>query len=74
MSRKAALAALAATLALAAPGAAPAREIAITFDDLPAHSDLPPGVTRVRVAQRIIDALKAAHLPPVYGFFNGVQE
>jgi peptidoglycan/xylan/chitin deacetylase (PgdA/CDA1 family) len=55
--------------------ALPARatSVAITFDDLPAHAALPPGVTRVDVATRIIAALKAAHVPPVYGFVNGVQ-
>jgi peptidoglycan/xylan/chitin deacetylase (PgdA/CDA1 family) len=59
-------------------GAAPfpataAQELAITFDDLPAHSALPPGETRLQVAEAIIAALKAAHAPPVYGFVNGVR-
>jgi peptidoglycan/xylan/chitin deacetylase (PgdA/CDA1 family) len=52
---------------------AKATSIALTFDDLPAHASLPPGVTRVEVAERIIAALKAAHAGPVYGFVNGVQ-
>ena len=69
----AAFAGIATVLALVAPGAASARQLAMTFDDLPAHSMLPPGVTRVEVARRIINALKAARLPPVYGFVNGVQ-
>ncbi len=56
---------------LAAPVAA--RDIAITFDDLPAHSNLPPGVTRLMVAQDIITTLQAAGVPQVYGFINGVQ-
>ena len=55
------------------PSTAPCQEIAFTFDDLPAHSTLPPGETRLQVAQQIIAALKAASLPPVYGFVNGVQ-
>lgn len=59
-------------LALAAAPAA-ARDIAITFDDLPVHSALPPGVTRLQVAQDIIAALRAAGAPQVYGFINGVQ-
>jgi peptidoglycan/xylan/chitin deacetylase (PgdA/CDA1 family) len=66
------LAALSAALAACVfAGAASAQELAITFDDLPAHSALPPGVTRVEVAQTIVDALKAAHAPPIYGFVNG---
>ena len=51
---------------------ASARDIAITFDDLPVHSALPPGVTRLQVAQDVIAALKAAGAPQVYGFINGV--
>ena len=69
--RKMLLAACALGAALAAPVAA--RDIAITFDDLPAHSALPPGVTRLMVAQDIIAALRAAGVPQVYGFINGVQ-
>ena len=61
-------------LAALAPAAAGAQEIALTFDDLPAHSTLPPGVTRMEVANQIIDALKAAGAPRVYGFVNGVLE
>jgi len=51
----------------------PARsqEIAITFDDLPAHSALSPGETREDIAQRIVSTIKAKSLPPVYGFVNG---
>ena len=50
--------------------AASAQEIAITFDDLPAHSAVPPGVLRMAVAQKIIRALQEAGVPPVYGFVN----
>ena len=62
-----------AACALAGLAAAPlaARDIAITFDDLPAHSALPPGVTRLMVAQDIITTLQAAGVPQVYGFING---
>jgi peptidoglycan-N-acetylglucosamine deacetylase len=45
-------------------------QIAITFDDLPVHNDLPPGVTRQQVGKEIIKALKAAGAPEVYGFVN----
>jgi peptidoglycan/xylan/chitin deacetylase (PgdA/CDA1 family) len=62
---------LAALALVAAP--AGARDIAITFDDLPAHSALPPGITRLMVAQDIITTLQAAGVPQVYGFINGVQ-
>jgi peptidoglycan/xylan/chitin deacetylase (PgdA/CDA1 family) len=69
--RKIILAALSFGAALAA-GSSPARDIAFTFDDLPSHSALPPGVTRLQVAQDVIAALKAAGAPQVYGFINGV--
>jgi len=61
--------AIALVMLSAAPAAA--REIAITFDDLPVHAALPPGVTRLQVAQDVIAALKAAGVPEVYGFING---
>ena len=32
-----------------------------------------PGETRLQVALKIIAALREAHLPPVYGFVNGVR-
>jgi len=47
--------------------------MAITFDDLPAHAALPPGVTRLDVASRTIDALRKAHVPPTFGFVNGLR-
>ena len=50
-----------------------ALQIAFTFDDLPAHSALPPGETRLDVATKIITALREAHTPPIYGFVNGVR-
>ncbi|MEG3148758.1 polysaccharide deacetylase family protein [Sphingomonas sp. ZT3P38] len=60
-------------LTLAATGTARAQEIAFTWDDLPSHSALPEGKTRVEIGDRIIAAWKAAKLPPVYGFANGVR-
>jgi lysophospholipase L1-like esterase len=51
----------------------PDPKIAFTFDDLPAHSALPAGVTRLDVARKIIAALHDAGLPPVYGFVNGAR-
>ncbi len=47
-----------------------AQEVALTFDDLPAHGPLPPGMTRIEVAKSIIATLKAANAPQVYGFIN----
>jgi len=48
-----------------------AQQIAFTWDDLPAHSALPPGETRVEIGRKIIAAMRAAHMPPTYGFVNG---
>ncbi|RAK56987.1 polysaccharide deacetylase family protein [Phenylobacterium deserti] len=67
------IAGLAALAAAAFALPASATDVAITFDDLGAHSALPPGVTRVQVAADIIAALKAAGAPQVYGFINAVQ-
>ncbi len=47
-----------------------ALEVALTFDDLPAHGPLPAGLTRVDIARSVIHALQAAHAPPTYGFVN----
>jgi peptidoglycan/xylan/chitin deacetylase (PgdA/CDA1 family) len=53
------------------PGSAP--KIALTFDDLPAHGSLPPGLTRSQIASKILAALKDAQVPATYGFVNGVR-
>jgi lysophospholipase L1-like esterase len=52
--------------------APPPPAIAITFDDLPSHGPLPPGTTRIEVAERIIAALKDAKAPAM-GFINGAK-
>ncbi|MEO7689617.1 MAG: polysaccharide deacetylase family protein [Sphingomonas sp.] len=59
---------------IAAPAAAREAKpvIALTFDDLPAHSSLPPDTTRVEIARTTIDAFKAEKVE-VYGFVNGNQ-
>lgn len=55
----------------ASAGAAqPVSEVAITFDDLPVHGPMPAGVTPDMVAKSIVDTLKAAKAPPVYGMLN----
>jgi peptidoglycan/xylan/chitin deacetylase (PgdA/CDA1 family) len=63
--------ALGSVLALAA--VAPAQQLAFTWDDLPAHGQLPPGVTRVQVGKQLLAAMQAADLPPAWGFVNGVH-
>ena len=50
------------------PGSA--REVALTFDDLPVHGPLPVGMTRLEIASGVIRSLQAAHAPPSYGFVN----
>lgn len=45
-------------------------DVAITFDDLPAHENIPPGMTRIDIANQILAALKNHHLEGVYGFIN----
>jgi peptidoglycan/xylan/chitin deacetylase (PgdA/CDA1 family) len=50
-----------------------AQQIAFTWDDLPAHSALPPGETRVEIGRKLIAAMRKAEMPPVYGFVNGIR-
>ena len=59
--------------ATAAPPASPRPtvEVAVTVDDLPSHGPLAPGVDRVAVAARMLEAFAKHRLPPVYGFVNG---
>lgn len=47
--------------------------VAFTFDDLPAHGPLPPGVARPAVVSSILKTLQAERMPPVYGFINGFR-
>jgi len=63
---------ISAVLVLATISAVLAQQIAFTWDDLPAHSALPQGETRVEIGNKLIAAMKAEHMPPVYGFVNGV--
>ena len=49
---------------------ATAQDMALTFDDLPAHNALPAGTTRLAVIARIAAALSEAGAPPSYGFIN----
>ncbi|MDE1154259.1 MAG: polysaccharide deacetylase family protein [Acidobacteriaceae bacterium] len=47
--------------------------VAFTFDDLPAHGPLPPGVQRPEVIASILATLHQEEMPPVYGFVNGFR-
>jgi peptidoglycan/xylan/chitin deacetylase (PgdA/CDA1 family) len=58
-------------LLLMSGGLVRAQEMAVTFDDLPAHGDLPPGVSRLDIAKAILATLQQERLPPIYGFING---
>jgi peptidoglycan-N-acetylglucosamine deacetylase len=51
----------------------PNLKMAVTFDDLPVSGPLPSGQSRVGIAEQIIRALKAEHVPPTYGFVNAVH-
>lgn len=57
-----------------AHAATPSVKMALTFDDLPTHGALPPGVSRMDVAGRLLAAFHDARTGPVYGFINGVGE
>lgn len=59
-------------LAVLFAGWSGAQEIAFTFDDLPVHSMLPHGETRLDVAKSILATLAANHMPPTYGMVNGI--
>jgi peptidoglycan/xylan/chitin deacetylase (PgdA/CDA1 family) len=48
-------------------------QIAFTFDDLPAHGPLPPGMARPAVVKSILATLKRENMPPIYGFVNGFR-
>jgi peptidoglycan/xylan/chitin deacetylase (PgdA/CDA1 family) len=54
------------------PAASPL-QVAFTFDDLPAHGPLPPGMARPAPVASILATLKREHMPPVYGFVNGFR-
>lgn len=53
-----------------------ALEVAITVDDLPYNGDLPPGVTRMDVANKMLRIFNKHHIKGIYGFVNGkkIQE
>jgi len=60
----------AATLLALLSSAAPAFDVAITVDDIPVHGQLPPGVTRLEVAQAHLQAFKDFGVGEAWGFVN----
>jgi peptidoglycan/xylan/chitin deacetylase (PgdA/CDA1 family) len=58
-------------LLLFSVGLARGQQMAVTFDDLPAHGEMPAGITRLDIAQSILTTLKREQMPPTYGFING---
>src|SRR2546427_12796285 len=56
-----------------AAAAADRIDVAVTFDDMPAHGPALPGQTRLAIFQSLLAALKKHHVPQVYGFVNGVR-
>jgi peptidoglycan/xylan/chitin deacetylase (PgdA/CDA1 family) len=47
------------------------QQMAVTFDDLPAHGQMPPGMSRLEIVLTILATLEQAKMPPTYGFING---
>jgi peptidoglycan/xylan/chitin deacetylase (PgdA/CDA1 family) len=58
---------------LAMGGMCVAQKLAITFDDLPANGELPPGVTKTETAKNVLEILKTWRVPPTYGFINAIR-
>ena len=53
------------------PAAATGSEVAITFDDLPAHGSLPHGTDRLAVMDTVIATLQHHRVAGTVGFVNG---
>jgi len=60
-------------LALLFPSAVTGTDLAITIDDLPTHGPLPPGITRLAVADQLIEVLRRHGIRDAVGFVNGGQ-
>jgi peptidoglycan-N-acetylglucosamine deacetylase len=52
-------------------GVACGQQMAVTFDDLPAHGAMPLGTTRLQIVQSILATLQQEGMPATYGFING---
>ena len=48
-------------------GGAGGLQLAVTFDDLPAHGARPPGQTRLEIIQAILATLQREQMPPPTG-------
>lgn len=59
--------------ALGAEHALEPMRVAVTVDDLPAHGELLPDVSRMDMTRGVLKALKANGLTQVYGFANGLD-
>ncbi|HET7786069.1 MAG TPA: hypothetical protein VFL36_08865 [Myxococcales bacterium] len=46
-------------------------DVAVTVDDLPINGPEIQGVTRMGLAEKMLDVFRAHGLPPGYGFVNG---
>jgi peptidoglycan/xylan/chitin deacetylase (PgdA/CDA1 family) len=64
---------LLATVAAGHATAAEPFDIVITVDDLPAHGPLPPGMTRLGIAEAHICTLQAHKVREAYGFVNAAK-
>jgi len=49
-------------------------KIAVTIDDFPESGDIPPGMTRQGIVQKIIDTLRENGVVNPYGFANGLSK
>ncbi|KQQ40291.1 hypothetical protein ASF61_05820 [Duganella sp. Leaf126] len=58
--------------ALLVSGAACAQhfDVAVTVDDLPAHGELPPGMTRLGIAETTLQVFRQHGVKQAYGFVN----
>jgi len=72
-ARRLATPALVGLILLLGPAAATGFEVAVTFDDLPAHGPLPPGSTREGLVEDAIATLKRHRIVGAVGFVNGGQ-
>ena len=48
-------------------------DIAITVDDLPAHGQLPPNMTRLGITEAYLRTLQAHRVPEAFGFVNAAK-
>jgi cellulose synthase/poly-beta-1,6-N-acetylglucosamine synthase-like glycosyltransferase/peptidoglycan/xylan/chitin deacetylase (PgdA/CDA1 family) len=60
-------------VALLFPAAVTGTEVAVTIDDLPTHGPMPPGITRLAIADQIIEVLRRHGVRGAVGFVNGGQ-